>query len=1158
MKHIFSSIAKLVCETTLALSLFISIGVSAQVSTNATNVIDPVFDDSLCGFNVDAFNRQTNIKGLDANESAKFVEQHKRQFINRRYNLPQNPPNTDLASFRVPGNIAMTPCTNMDFETGTFTGWTGFIGDNSLNSNGPLQNIVPGFYTTGMNALVSDMNARHTIMSTAAGNDPCGGFPCVAPGGNYSVRLGNTYANYQGEAIEQTFTVGPGNTSFTYQYAVVLNDGGHSAGEQPYFRIEMFDQSGNLIPCAQYYVEASGSVPGFLPCGVGTFYKPWTTVNADLTAYMASTVTIRFTAAGCIYAGHYAYAYVDASCLPYQITQSDSLCIGSNITLSAPTGASAYVWAPGGQTTDSIVVSAPGSYTVDMTSVTGCHTQLTINVAAHPDPTASFNPSAAPCTMAYSFANNSTIASGSMTYQWDFGDPSVSNDTSILANPNYTYTSPGTYTVTLIVTSASGCDDTITAIVNPGNGGTAAFSNTTVCQGTATAFTDMSVGAPNWDWDFGDPASGPSDSSLLQNPSHVFSVAGTYTVTLVVGTAPCPSIIQHVVTVAALPVPSFVYNQACGASLVNFSSTSSVVAPSTITSNNWDFGDPASAINNTSTLLNPSHTFTATGTYTVTLVVNTNSGCPQTITQVINVLPPPTAAFISNIVCSNAPMQFTNQSVNALVYHWDFGVAALTNDTSNITNPTYTYTTSGTYTVTLIATPGPCADTSTIVVTVAPGPAVLFVAPQVCIGSQSVFTDQSIISSGNIVNWSWNFGVVPLTNDTSNLQNPTYNYSAAGNYNVTLTCTSNNGCVSTNTIPVIVNPQPQANFTSIVVCQGTPTVFTDISVPVNGTITNWTWDFGDGSPTSSTQNPTHTYANDSTYNVSLIVTNSAGCIDTISIQAITASLPVVLFTADTISGCPILCVDFTDQTTTATGNIVQWTWDFGDGTPTSGQQNPSHCFSITGTYTITLTTMSSSGCSNTLVIPDMITVYPVPHASFTAIPMVTTILNPVVNFTDLSGGNPITWLWNFGDPTTTVDSSVIQNPFYTYSDEYGDIYPVNLIVTNQYGCVDDTTITVIIEPDFSFFIPNAFTPNGDGVNDGFFGQGYGITKYEIWVFDRWGNLIFTTTDINQAWDGSVQGKGGDMAQIDVYVWKVVLTDVFDKKHKYIGHVSLIK
>ncbi len=264
-------------------------------------------NDSLAGFNEAAVRSKAITKGLSPYEVDLAVEKSKRNYINKTYygiDAASGTAQTHTALQPMSSQV-LPPCTNMDFETGNFSGWTGSVGDNSLSSSGPLQNIVPGLQSNGMDAALTDMLARHTIVSAASGNDPCGGFPMVAPGGNYSVRLGGTTANYQGEILEQTFTVLPGNTSFTYQYAVVLNDGGHSAGEQPYFKIEMFDQSGNLVPCSQYYVEASGTIPGFQTCGVGTFYKPWTTVNIDLSTFVAANVTIRFTVAGCIYAGHY-------------------------------------------------------------------------------------------------------------------------------------------------------------------------------------------------------------------------------------------------------------------------------------------------------------------------------------------------------------------------------------------------------------------------------------------------------------------------------------------------------------------------------------------------------------------------------------------------------------------------------------------------------------------------------------------------------------------------------------------------------------------------------------------------------------------------------------------------------------------------------------
>ncbi|HTF04243.1 MAG TPA: PKD domain-containing protein, partial [Bacteroidia bacterium] len=468
MKH------KLTLAYVFSLACFFLCSYSDAIAQSGVEVTNVISTDSLAGFNEQGVLNTAAQKGLSAYETQMLVARAKREYILRTfYGKPAQTRKEYLASqagMRLgPQNpTPQAPCTNMDFETGTFAGWTGSIGDNTASSAGPLQNIIPGIVSTTVDAPTSDCGARHTIMTTASGNDPCGGFPTVAPGGNYSVRLGNQCANYQGEILEQTFTVAPGNTSFTYQYAVVLNDGGHSAGEQPYFKIEMFDQSGNLVPCSQYYVEASGSIPGFLPCGVGTYYKPWTTVNIDLSTFLAANVTIRFTAAGCIFAGHYGYAYIDASCLPYSIALTDSLCQGSSITLTAPAGAQSYNWTngvppgPSIGTGTSITVNAAGNYYVEMISVTGCTTFLNVNVGMYPQPTAGFTPTFPPCSPNYTFTNTSTISSGGMTYQWDFGDPLLVNDTSISQSPVFNYPNAGTYTVTLIVTGAGGCADTIT------------------------------------------------------------------------------------------------------------------------------------------------------------------------------------------------------------------------------------------------------------------------------------------------------------------------------------------------------------------------------------------------------------------------------------------------------------------------------------------------------------------------------------------------------------------------------------------------------------------------------------------------------------------------------------------------------------------------
>jgi gliding motility-associated-like protein len=1130
-------------------------------------------NDSLSGFNEPMVRQHAQQKGLSAYEIEKFVERAKKDYILRVYypgayrSRQQQIAEGQTANanrFTPASSTAMAPCTNMDFETGNFTGWTGSTGDNTSSSSGPLQNIVPGLQSNGMDALLSDQLARHTIVSAASGNDPCGGFPMVAPGGNYSVRLGGTTANYQGEILEQTFTVAPGNTSFTYQYAVVLNDGGHSAGEQPYFKIEMFDQSGNLVPCSQYYVEASGSIPGFQACVAGsTYYKPWTTVNIDLSSFVTANVTIRFTVAGCIFAGHYGYAYVDCSCLPYALALSDSLCAGNSVTINAPPGAASYNWtlgAPPGaslSTADSLVVNMPGNYYVEMVSVTGCTTYLNVNIGLYPQPTAAFTPSFPPCSPNYTFTNNSSVSSGTMTYFWDFGDPALLGDTSIVTSPTYVYTPPGPYTVWLYVVTQGGCRDSVSHVVNPGNGGLAGFTQNDVCLGSPMIFTDTTINPSTWSWYFGDP-NVTNDSSNVQNPTYTYPAPGSYTVTLTAGTTPCPSTFTTVVTVHGLPTSSYVYNQICGGQTVNFTATSTINVGDTIATYAWNFGDPGSGGNNTSTLSNPSHTFSTSGTFTVTLITTSTFGCTNTSTQVLTVGPTPVAAFSATTVCTNSPMLFTNNSQNSANWFWNFGDPLATNDTSLLQNPTYTYTTPGTYTVTLTAEPASnCYDTAQLIVTVAPGPVAAFAAPAVCEGTSTTFFDQSAISSGSITDWSWDFGT-SASGDTSNLQNPGFTYPVAGTYTVTLTITSNNGCTTTLTQPVTINANPTANFSANTVCIGSPTQFTDLSIAGSGNLTVWGWDYGDGSPFGAGQNPTHTYTNDSTYNVTLVVQNSNGCLDTILLTAVTAPQPVVVFTADTFQGCPPLCVNFQDQTAIASGSITGWTWDFGDGSPQSFTQNPSHCYPITGVYTVTLTTTSNNGCVQTLVFPNMITVYPEPLAAFSASPMVTTVSQTHVEFTDLSQGSPVSWFWDFGDGATLNDTSNTQHTSYDYTQEYGSNYTVHLEVANVYGCTDDTSLEIIVQPEFTFYIPNAFTPNGDGINDVFFGTGIGIAKYEMWIFDRWGNLIFTCTDLNQTWDGTVQGASGDLCQIDTYVWKVAITDVFDKRHKYIGHVSLIR
>jgi gliding motility-associated-like protein len=265
------------------------------------------------------------------------------------------------------------------------------------------------------------------------------------------------------------------------------------------------------------------------------------------------------------------------------------------------------------------------------------------------------------------------------------------------------------------------------------------------------------------------------------------------------------------------------------------------------------------------------------------------------------------------------------------------------------------------------------------------------------------------------------------------------------------------------------------------------------------------------------------------------------------------AIPVAGVSADVTSGCVPVCVNFSDISTVgAPSTLTGWSWDFGDQS-TSTQQNPNHCYTTSGVYTVTLTVTSNNGCAQTIVMNNYINVFAMPVAAFGEGPQPTTILNPVIQFTD-SSTNAAQWSWSFGDG---LGASTLQNPSYEYP--AATCYEAVLQVTSADGCVDVDSDLVCIDPDVIIYVPNAFTPNGDGINEVFIPvmQGIDPDNYELWVFDRWGNMIFYTDDVNEGWNGCVLGSS-TLSQIDTYVWKIKCRDILDKRHDLIGHVNLIR
>lgn len=729
---------------------------------------------------------------------------------------------------------------------------------------------------------------------------------------------------------------------------------------------------------------------------------------------------------------------------------------------------------------------------------------------------------------------------GANSWSWNFGD----GNTSTQQSPAYTYSAAGTYTASMTATALpGGCNSNFTQVVTVNPQPIADFSVTPVCLGLPSQFTDLSTGgATSWSWNFGD-----GNTSTQQSPSNTYTAAGVYTATLTAtGVGGCNSVITKPVSVFPLSVANFSTKDICvNTNPAVFTDQSTGAAQWT-----WNFGDGTP----NSTQQNPTHVYGAPGTYSVSLVVQSGGACIDSIKHVIHVNPVPVANFTSTVACFNNPTVFTDQSLGA-PSHWNWNFGDGTTDT--LQNPSHTYNTPGTFTVTLVATNSlGCSDTIPLTVVVNPLPAANFSADTVCIGNATCFKDQTTIGSGTVTGWSWNFGdPASGANNISNFQFPCHMFTAPGIYTVILTATSDKNCQSTISSKVLVAVPPVASFTATTVCMNAPTVFTNTSTGA----TVWHWNFGDGN-TSTQQSPSHTYPGYGQYIVTLIASasTSAGCADTISDTITVNPLPIVNFKSDSV--CFGKQNSFTDASFLPSGNIASWSWDFGD--PASGVnntsvlQNPKHIFSAPGTYTVTLTVTAASGCVGSKTLTAF--VFPGPVANFSYSPVSPALITDIVQFTDLSGGSPSQWWWSFGDG----DSSLAQNPVHSYAD-IGS-YTITLIVATQNGCADTISKPIDVE-EFVFNIPNAFTPNGDGKNDFFFGKGIGIKEYEMFIFDRWGNLIFycKVNDLPQTlpcmWDGKVEaGNSNEQVQQDVYVWKVYLTDVFNVSHNYIGNVTIVK
>ena len=809
--------------------------------------------------------------------------------------------------------------------------------------------------------------------------------------------------------------------------------------------------------------------------------------------------------------------------------------------------------------TNSSAAGISGVITVTPSANLCIGTPTNFTVLVNPIPTVNVIPSSTVCSGGLIAASSFTSTVLSTSFDWANTNPSIGlvaagsgNISSFSATNNGTTPINAIVTVTPSANLCIGIPSNYTITVNP-IPLAPTVSNPTICpSSSATLVATAPGGTYNW------MDNNPGGVLLGTNPSYT-TPGLTVTTTYYVNTTNAFGCVSPLTPVVA-NVLNFLAVSASPNQTICIGANATLSVSPTTAGNIYSWNAPGNLGFASTANTNVSPTITTNYTVNVTSA----NGCTGTSQTQVLVNPLPIASAGNPIVfCNGQSGSIGTGAMAGYSYSW-LPTSGLNNST--ISNPTVTLPNLGTIPLvneyTLTVTSNGCQASSQVQVVVNPLPVSDAGAPiTLCAGQTGT------IGAASNPNYSYTW--IPATNlSSSTAANPTVNgvnggFASINSSYTVITTEIATSCQSSASVIVTVLPLPTVNAgTAASICEGVSSV--QLNGTIGGSATSGIWSGGSGtfSSSSSILNPQYApSANDflnSPLTLTLTAIANAPCQNvTSTVQIVFYKKPVINFIVDNPAGCPIHCVTFTDQSTITAPDFIQsWSWNFGDG-GTSSVQNPSHCYSQTGLYSITLTAVSNHMCSNSLTIPDMVEVYPVPVASFYATPSITDITDPNFSFQNTSQG-AVSYNWGFGDQfaTSANNASTVTNPFHEYS--AAGFYDVTLVATSIHGCEHKTLITIEVKPEFTFYIPNCFTPDGsDGINDIFTGMGIGIEKYEMWVFDRWGERIFYTDDIYKGWNGKRMGHE-NVVQQDVYVWKVKLTDVFNKKHEYIGHVTLLK
>ena len=605
------------------------------------------------------------------------------------------------------------------------------------------------------------------------------------------------------------------------------------------------------------------------------------------------------------------------------------------------------------------------------------------------------------------------------------------------------------------------------------------------------------------------------------------STAGTYTVTYTIPViASCPAV-TATATVVVNPLPTVIAT-AVSQAICTESTTSIAISSVPVSA---IFTWVATATNVSGSSNGTGNTIAQTLTSIIGGSVNyaitpTLNGCVGPVTNVIiTVNPKPTLVVYpsSPIICAGSNVNLNVSGANQYIWAPATGLSA-TIGNSVIASPTATQS----YVITGTDVNG-CVNTTNVNVTVNPMPVTTVSSNgAICYGGSMPLT----ANGANSYIWSPATGLSSTTGNTV-----TANPTTTTTYTVTGTSLN---CSTTATVTVTVNPLPVVNAgLDRSVCEGD-------MVTLSGTgAASYIWDNG------VVNNVAFTPISNATYTIT--GTSIEGCIATDEVTISVVDRPVVMFVPSAISGCTPTKIDFENNSTGA----VTYAWDFGDGN-TSTLANPYHVFTTAGCFDVTLTAYTSGGCETTQVFPDLICTSLTPDASFIANPTTITTADPLCNMINTSI-NADQYTWDFGDNSGT--SSVV-NPTHTFPDNEITNYTITLYATNESGCIDSAKVTIEMIEDIVYYVPNAFTPDGDNFNQTFqpvFTSGFDPYDYSMFIYNRWGELVFESHDALVGWNGTYLFSDDDLIQEGTYTWMIEFkTKQNDKRKKITGHVNLLR